>query len=94
MNFENGTDWEKLRNMSDEDLHAAAVADPDAQPTSASFWENAKLVLPETKEAITIRLDSEMLNWFKGEGKGYQTRINAVLCAYMRAKSGHTHQSS
>ena len=28
MSFENGTDWERLRNMSDEDLHAAAVADP------------------------------------------------------------------
>ncbi|MBT9100551.1 BrnA antitoxin family protein [Methylovulum psychrotolerans] len=94
MSFENGTDWERLRNMSDEELHSAALADPDAQPTDATFWENAKLVLPEAKETITIRLDSEMLNWFKEEGKGYQTRINAVLCAYMRAKGGHRHQSS
>ena len=49
MNFEGGTDWEKLRNMSDEEIHAAALYDPDAQPTNETFWKNAKLVFPEAK---------------------------------------------
>lgn len=89
MQVESGTDWERLRNLSDEEIHAAAVADPDAQPTNEAFWENAKLVFPEAKETVTIRLDSEMLKWFKEQGRGYQTRINAVLCAYMKAKGSH-----
>lgn len=89
MNYKNGTDWEKLRNMSDEDIHAAAVSDPDAQPTDELFWQNAKLVFPEAQETVTIRLDSEVLKWFKEQGKGYQTRINAVLCTYMQAHKHH-----
>jgi uncharacterized protein (DUF4415 family) len=91
---ESGTDWERLRTMSDAEIHAAAIADPDAQPTDETFWKNAKLTLPEAKETVTIRLDSEMLRWFKGQGKGYQSRINAVLRAYMDAQSNHKQQNS
>ncbi|NOS90178.1 MAG: BrnA antitoxin family protein [Methylococcaceae bacterium] len=83
---ESGTDWERLRNLSDAGIHAAAIADTDAQPTDETFWQNAKLVMPETKETVTIRLDSEVLKWFKAQGKGYQTRMNAVLCAYVKAQ--------
>ena len=83
---ESNTDWERLRNLSDADSHAAAIADTDAQPTDETFWQNAKLVMPETKETVTIRLDSEVLKWFKAQGKGYQTRMNAVLCAYVKAQ--------
>ena len=93
MTTESGTDWERLRTMSDAEIHAAAVADPDAQPTDEAFWGNAKVSLPEAKETVTIRLDSEMLKWFKGQGKGYQTRINSVLCAYMQAQSHRKQQS-
>lgn len=93
MNSESGTDWENLRTMSDEEIHAAALSDPDAQPTNETFWENAKLVFPEAKETVTIRLDSEMLRWFKEQGKGYQSRMNAVLCAYMKAKASHKTQT-
>lgn len=89
MNYKDGTDWERLRKMSDEEVHAAAIADPDAQPTDELFWKNAKLVFPEAKETVTIRLDSEVLKWFKEQGKGYQTRINAVLCTYMQAHKHH-----
>jgi uncharacterized protein (DUF4415 family) len=93
-NTDGGTDWERLRNMSDEEIHASALADPDAPPTDEAFWQNAKLVFPEAKETVTIRLDSEMLKWFKEKGRGYQTRINAVLCAYMKAQRSHKPQSS
>jgi uncharacterized protein (DUF4415 family) len=94
MTTEGGTDWERLRNMSDADIHASAMADPDAQPTDEAFWKTAKLVFPEAKETVTIRLDSEMLRWFKGQGKGYQTRINSVLCAYMNAQGNNKQQNS
>jgi uncharacterized protein (DUF4415 family) len=94
MTTESGTDWERLRTMSDAEIHAAAIADPDAQPTDETFWKNAKLTLPKAKETVTIRLDSEVLNWFKGQGKGYQTRINAVLRAYVEAQGKHKEQNS
>jgi len=86
---ENGTDWERLRNLSDEEIHAAALADVDALPTNEEFWKNAKLVMPKTKETITIRLDSDVLQWFKANGKNYQTRINSVLSSYMNAQVNH-----
>ncbi len=43
------------------------------------FWENAVIKYPEKKKPITLRLDADVLVWFKSIGKGYQTRINAIL---------------
>lgn len=84
------TDWERLRNMSDADNHAAIASDPDIIPTDEDFWQNAKLVTPQRKPTITIRLDPDVLAWLKEQGKGYQTRINAILRTYMQAKKNNT----
>jgi len=73
--------------MSDAEIEANARSDPDAQPTTAAFWKGAKVVWPETKQLTSLRLDPEVLVWFKAQGKGYQTRMNAVLRAYMKAHS-------
>lgn len=81
------TDWEKLRQMTDEEIHAAVEADSDIEPTTENFWLNAKVVLPQRKEVVTMRLDADILEWFRQE-KGYQTKINAILRAYMMA---HAH---
>lgn len=56
-------------------------------PLSDAFFKEAKLRLPEPKEAITIRLDREVLVWFRKQGRGYQTRINQLLRKYMEAHS-------
>jgi uncharacterized protein (DUF4415 family) len=45
----------------------------------ASFWEKAQLVKPLTKQAISLRVDRDVLDWFKSQGKGYQSLMNAVL---------------
>lgn len=83
-----GTDWETLRRMDDAEIHAGIMADPDAQPTDEAFWKKAKLVLPKPKQTVTMRLDEDLLQWFRQQS-GYQTRINAILRAYMDAqKSG------
>ena len=79
------TDWEKVNNMTEADINAAAASDPDAQPTDAAFWKNAEIVMPQPKLAISIRVDGDVLAWFKSHGRGYQTRINAVLRSYMEA---------
>jgi uncharacterized protein (DUF4415 family) len=72
--------------MPEAEIVARANADPDAQPTTAADWKNAVVVIPDTKVPMTVRLDRDVLAWFRSFGKGYQTRINAVLRAYMRAQ--------
>jgi len=81
-----GTDWNRLRRMSAAEIRAGIKADPDARPTDASFWKNAKVVLPRRKEVVTMRLDADLLAWFRQQ-HGYQTRINAILRTYMQAQA-------
>jgi len=81
------TDWRRLRSMTDEEVHTALIDDPDAQPTDETFWRDARVVMPRRKETVTMRLDADLLEWFRSEG-GYQTRINAILRAYMNAHAG------
>lgn len=73
--------------MTDAEAEANARSDPDSLPTTAAFWKGAKVVWPETKQLTSLRIDPEVLVWFKAQGKGYQTRMNAVLRAYMKAHS-------
>ena len=49
-------------------------------------WSNAEIVEPQSKQMISVRLDQDLLDWFKSQGKGYQTRINAILRSYMDAQ--------
>ena len=73
--------------MTEEEVHAAALSDPDAQPTTPEFWKNARVVYPKGKHPVTLRLDSDILNLFRLK-KGYQTEINAILRTYMEAHRG------
>jgi uncharacterized protein (DUF4415 family) len=79
-----GTDWAKLRRMSAARIRKGIVADPDVHATDAEFWKSAKVVIPTPKEIVTMRLDADLLRWFRQQ-LGYQTRINAILRAYMQA---------
>lgn len=86
-----GTDWAQVKALSDENIDAAIDADPDAAPILDEEWfRTAQLELPQPKAPISIRVDREVLDWFKSQGPGYQSRMNAVLAAYMKAhrKSG------
>ena len=74
------TDWDKLHSMSDTDIDYS-----DIPPLDSEFFKKGKLRLPKTKPLISIRLDSDILEWFKSQGAGYQTRMNAVLRMYMEA---------
>lgn len=77
--------WEEFRALSDEEVHRRALSDPDALPTNPAVWENARVVMPTPKQLTSFRLDPDVLAWFKSLGKGYQTRVNAVLRSYMEA---------
>ena len=78
------TDWERLRNMTDEEIEAAAASDPDSVPFGLD-WSDAELVIPK-KQPISIRLDEDILAYFKETGPRYQTRINKVLRSYVNAQ--------
>ena len=80
-----GTDWGKLRAMSATRIRKGIAADSDAHATDENFWKSAKVVMPAPKEIVTMRLDADLLRWFRQQ-RGYQTRINAILRAYMQAQ--------
>jgi len=80
------TDWQELAKLTADEIQNAAARDPDAISTDIEFWQSANIVFPKRKQSIFIRLDNEVLQWFKAQGKGYQSRINAVLKAYMSAQ--------
>ena len=85
------TDWNALRSLSDEQINAGIAGDPDAIETDEDFWKTAPIVFPERKQPVFIRLDGEVLQWFKQQGRGYQTRINAILKAYVAAQTNKHH---
>jgi uncharacterized protein (DUF4415 family) len=76
----------KLIEMSDEEAERRAAADPDAGVIPPGFWDKATVWMPENKQQITLRLDPDVIRWFKRTGKGYQSRMGAVLRSYVEAK--------
>jgi uncharacterized protein (DUF4415 family) len=72
--------------LTDADIAKAVANDPDAIPIDID-WSDAVLVMPAKKKAISIRVDEDVLDFFKKEGEGYQRRMNAVLRSYMQQKS-------
>jgi uncharacterized protein (DUF4415 family) len=83
-----GTDWNRLRRMTAAGIRKGIASDPDAHATDEAFWKSAKVVMPVPKEIVTMRLDADLLRWFR-QHRGYQTRINAILRAYMKAQEAH-----
>lgn len=74
------TDWKRIDAMRDEDIDFSDI--PEQGP---EFFANA-ILWPGLKEQITIRLDPDVLKFFRKTGRGYQTTINAVLRKYMEAQ--------
>ncbi|QNH80240.1 BrnA antitoxin family protein [Pseudomonas protegens] len=73
------TDWERLAKTDDQGIDTSDIPELDDD-----FFRRAEVHLPG-KKAVTIRLDADVLEWFKGQGAGYQTRINQLLRQYMQA---------
>ena len=83
---ESATDLSKVDAMSDEQLdHLIAEDERDIQPD----WTRAKLILPHAKQSIHLRLEEDIINFFKSSGKGHISRMQAVLKAYVSAHSPH-----
>jgi uncharacterized protein (DUF4415 family) len=76
---ESRTDWRKLEGTPDEKIDMA-----DVPELGEDFFREAKLRMPKGKRLVSLRIDSDILEWFKRQGRGYQTRMNAILRAYVR----------
>jgi len=74
------TDWERLRNMRDEDIDVSDIPELDDE-----FWKNAVIVEPDPTQQVTLRVKRSVLDYFKAGGKGYQTRMNQVLESFVKA---------
>ncbi len=80
------TNWARVDALSDRQIEKAIRSDPDAAPLLDRKWfAKATVVVPEPKVPISLRVDREVVDWFKSRGARYQSRMNAVLKAYMEA---------
>lgn len=70
----------QIKASKDEDIDCSDIPELDE-----TFWKNALLVHPEKKERLTVRFDADMVEWFKNQGKGYQTKMNTVLRSFYEA---------
>ncbi len=73
------------RPISDEEI--AATAPPELSELPADFWDGAAVVEPVAKVPISLRVDEDVLRWFRSGGPRYQSRMNAVLRSYMEHHS-------
>jgi uncharacterized protein (DUF4415 family) len=75
------SDLTRLDRLKDADIDYS-----DVPPLGDAFFERATVAWPPVKQQLTIRLDADVLNWLKANGRGYQTRINHILRAAMENK--------
>ncbi len=80
---------EAIHRFSARALRDSEIDFSDIPKLGKSFWATAKLTLPEPKDRLTIRVDHDVVQWLKKHGKGYQTRINAILRSYMEAQTNN-----
>ena len=72
---------DQLRRLSEAEIARTSPAELADLP--ADFWTRATLVVPQPKRAISLRVDEDVLEWFRTSGPRYQTRMNAVLRSYV-----------
>jgi uncharacterized protein (DUF4415 family) len=90
LNEQEGTfsDWEKAAGMTASDVETRVASDSDEDGMVVD-WGNATIELPQPKAVLNMRIDQEVLDYFRKTGKGYQSRINAVLRSYVERREHH-----
>ncbi len=74
------SDLKRIDAQGDQDIDYSDIPELDED-----FFKKARVVVPPGKKQLTLRLDADVLAWMKAQGKGYQSRINAILRAYYEA---------
>jgi uncharacterized protein (DUF4415 family) len=81
---EDRSDWTRVAATTEAELEASIAVDPD--DAHEADWTRAVAGMPARKQDIHIRVDADVLSWFRGTGKGYQTRMNNVLRAFVESR--------
>jgi uncharacterized protein (DUF4415 family) len=76
------TDWKRLRSMKDEDIDFSDIPPMTPEMFAKAVIRRGLKPIPRKKQ-LTLRMDSDVIEWFKKQGRGYQTKINSLLRAYM-----------
>ena len=79
------SNWGKAAGMTSAEIEASVALDLD-EAGMVMDWESTALELPQPKAVLNMRVDKEILDYFRKTGKGYQSRINAVLRSYVERK--------
>jgi uncharacterized protein (DUF4415 family) len=80
------TDWKRVDALTDEEIAQAMAEDPDTFEPEPGWLQRAMILRPgQPKVRVTAYFDEEVVEWFRAQGRGYQTRVNAVLRAYMES---------
>ena len=77
------SDWERASSLTEAEIEIAAASDSEEAGMDVD-WASAALEVPRPKAMINMRVDQDVLDFFKREGRGYQTKINAVLRSYVK----------
>ncbi len=83
---EGRTNWAKLRATPEAEVEAIAAEDADNPVSPSEDWARMSVALPPRKAPVNAMFDADVVAWFKSGGRGYQTRMNAVLRRYMEAQ--------
>ncbi len=83
---ESRTDTARIEAMSDQDVERAVAGDPDWESIPDDWHKRAEAVMPRPKVPVSIRLDADLIEHFRATGRGWQTRVNAILRAYADTK--------
>jgi uncharacterized protein (DUF4415 family) len=82
---EDRTNWRKANSVTGKKLEASIRADAD-DVQGEPDWTQAIMGVPAPKDHINIRVDHDVLEWFKASGRGYQTLMNNVLRAFVQSR--------
>lgn len=83
------TDFHRLESMNENEIDYS-----DSPATTKEFWDDAEVMMPAPKKHISLRLDEDVIAFFKRDGNGYQTKINAVLKTYVHSHSNSKKKAS
>jgi uncharacterized protein (DUF4415 family) len=80
MNKPSETDWARVDALTDDEIDTS-----DIPPLTEELFKRARVRMPRQTVAVTVHVDSEVLNWFKAQGEDYERRMRAALRIYAEA---------
>lgn len=88
---EGRTDWARVDSIGAGELTSRPAEDADEARLPEDWPDGVEIGLPRAKRHLNLRIDADIVDWFRRDGRGYQTRMNAVLRAYVQAQRRRGH---